>query len=144
VAVRTLKKRNLVAVAARVHGEDFIPHVRARLAETGTERDLLGYLRTSPLRAAESVSPLAASKGEAAQPPPPTAARPHGDTLSSQVQPRTDQELREVVADLDRDSPARTPPSSGATIDCSDYRAHQSDHRWVEHRWVCIDCERPE
>lgn len=143
VAVRTLKKRNLVAVAARVHGEDFIPHVRARLAETGTERDLLGHLRTSPLRAAESVSPLAASKGEAAQPPPPTAARPHGDTLSSQVQPRTDQELREVVADLDRDSPARTPPSSGATIDCSDYRAHQSAHRWVEHRWVCIACERP-
>ena len=143
VAIRTPKKRNLVAAAARVHGEDFIRLIQARFAETGTERDLLGYLRTSPLRAAEAVAPVAASRAESAQPSPPTAARPYGDTSSSQVEPWTDEELREIVADLDRDSPDQIPPSPGATIDCSDYRAHQSDHRWVERRWVCIACERP-
>jgi len=143
VPIRSGPKRKLLAAAARVHGDDFIPYVRDHFADTGTERDLLGYLRTSPPRTAEPVAPLAAPTAEPAQVDPPTEARPDVGSASRHIAPWTDQELREVVADLDRDGPAPTPASRGATINCSDYRAHQSAHRWVEDGWVCIACEGP-
>ena len=46
-----------------------------------------------------------------------------------------------VVQDGPRDQPlwsAAGEPS--ATVHCDNYRAHQSFHRWVRDRWVCLEC----
>jgi hypothetical protein len=39
---------------------------------------------------------------------------------------------------------ARTPEDQDQTrtIECDDYRAHQSDHRQIGGRWVCVVCEK--
>jgi hypothetical protein len=48
--VGTPGKRKLVAACYRVHGDDFLQLVAQQFAASGTATNLLGVLRTSPLR----------------------------------------------------------------------------------------------
>jgi hypothetical protein len=105
------KKRNLIAAAYRVHGDDFIPFVRAVFLERGTATNLLGIVRSSPPRADRSTVAPAALSAEPAPPERSIAVQHSGDSSSSHIERLSDEELREETADLDRRLRGQSPAS---------------------------------
>jgi hypothetical protein len=120
VHIGTAKKRAFLASVARSHGEDFIPFTRDHFAATGTETNLLGFIRGSPRRTfgstAQSADPISLMR-----PAPATHAEPP---------PRRDVEVGQVdVAEypLDREpdtaagrlsaTPAPEPPEGPPATD---------------------------
>jgi hypothetical protein len=95
--VLTPKKRGLVAACYRVHGEDFIPYVRAQFAATGST-NLLGVLRTSPARKHAPPAPTSPNADESSSP------GADGGSSEGGVLPSSGRELGDLASLMDDSS----------------------------------------
>jgi hypothetical protein len=147
VTTRSRAKRNLIAACYRIHVDTFLDLVRKRMNETGTETNLLAYLRSLPaIQVAPDERPVARASSVAGPPMgPPRGAPPESagagspgeDLLPGLTYGAHDRPPFDPTSKRRYD---RRPSNPDLHVDCLDFPAHQSFHWHSATGWVCDRC----